>query len=228
MVTHRHANNGSKRSDPRMKNAQGNRHPRRRSAGCPSQPTQASSMIQRHELAPDGDLTLVVGSQQREIRVYSVLLNNASPVLKEIFLSQVQRFANMPFGTHRTYLHFPRDDAEAFSSLCTLLHKPNDQASRPSPEGFLRLVELSTRYKCAGSISFALRYWIELLIPERVEGSPGNLPDLWAIMVAAHILDDHRSFSRITALLIQAKTESFLEMALQDRNRDLGLRLGCE
>jgi hypothetical protein len=114
----------------------------------------------------DGDILLVLG--ETRLRVSSVILSSASPVLKTMlgpnFLEgQGDRSAQDP-----KEIPLSDDDVAAMVRLCRLLHHQDDMPATPHDkmslaayaEELLALTELADKYSCMGSIRLAGGYML--------------------------------------------------------------------
>jgi hypothetical protein len=157
----------------------------------------------------EGDLVLLVGSDEIPIRVTSKVLSLASPVFAAMLgpsFAEGQALTDKdPRG--RT-VSLPNDDAEALTWLCQALHFKKKFSAIVSISLMKELAILSDKY----DMSIALSTWSELWLQKfegSIEGSDAFPEVLW-ISYAFH---NHQAFWKASRELIFQYTAEALVMA---------------
>ncbi|KAG5655665.1 hypothetical protein KAF25_009164 [Fusarium avenaceum] len=161
------------------------------------------------EIASDGDLILMVGPEELELRVRSILLMAVSkpfsamlgPHWKE---GHDKRDHDGPFE-----LKLPDDDAAALKIMCSIIHHENEKVPRTLPAGDVLAVAVAAdKYDCVNVLKFASETWLRTS-----ESEPENLMLLTA---AAYLFRNAQAFSDITRALVLNYNGSYLSLCLDE------------
>ncbi|KAM7209596.1 hypothetical protein V8F06_014853 [Rhypophila decipiens] len=123
-----------------------------------SPPSPPSSTI---DIAPDGDLILVVGPEAVKFRVYSQVLKISS-----------QYFTRLLSPPMPTEIPLPHDDAEAFNIILPVLHCRLDIMSGGlDAKRVLRYAIAADKIGCKDALNFALIQWLDKIVDYKALGS---------------------------------------------------------
>lgn len=173
------------------------------------------------EIAPDGDLILVVGPEESKFRVRSILLMAASkpfsamlgPHWKE---GQGMRDQDGPFE-----LPLPDDDAAALKLICSIIHYQNEKVPRTLPAGdVLAVAVVADKYDCVDVLKFASETWLRTS-----ESEPANLMLLTA---AAYLFRNAQAFSEITRALVLNYNGSYLSLCIDEVKSLIPWKVFCK
>jgi hypothetical protein len=84
-----------------------------------------SSSIPAIDIAPDGDVILIVGAERWRLRVYSLFLKNALNVFKAMLGPHFAEGQSLG-GTDPAEISLPEDDPEALSIVLNVVHGRNE------------------------------------------------------------------------------------------------------
>ncbi|KAF7197401.1 hypothetical protein HII31_01211 [Pseudocercospora fuligena] len=158
--------------------------------------SEADIDVERVDIAPQGDLVLIVGATL-ELRVHSFVMRLHAPDFFNALLGpnfaegQTQGSAAEP-----KRINLPEDGAKGMKFLCCILHLRNDlMLSPPSGPEFNELAVAAEKYNCIDPIRTYLGNWIDSikLVARR---------DAASYLSGLCVLDDARRFSEMTKQLI--------------------------
>lgn len=164
----------------------------------------------------DGDIILIL--PEKRLRVSSVILSNASPMMKAMLSprweGKTARSAEDP-----KEIELPDDDTGTMTRLCRLLHHKRDvpEASvnsdtiKAGVRELFDLVVLSDKYQCTTAIQLAGEYVLSDLcaLPE----SRGMTVELvLKLLGAAWMLENDRYFSLLTRRLVLDWTTCYSQL----------------
>lgn len=161
------------------------------------------------DIAPDGNVILVVGPEKAPLKVYSQCLRAASKVFRVMFgpdWSEGQGLASQS----PPEIPLEEDDASAFRIILCVLHHHN--AEVPDSEGLsptevLNIAVAADKYDLAVALKFAATEWLK---PKKGL----DLMDMGRLMTAALLLQDARMFAEQAMDLVLQWSGSY--MALLD------------
>ncbi|KDN65053.1 hypothetical protein CSUB01_07437 [Colletotrichum sublineola] len=193
-------------------------------------PRASPEKTTRPPIAPHGNLVLVVGPSEVEIRVHALILANASPVFASML--EGARFGEgialrdaTPSNPARVSL--PDDDPAAMETICRVIHsRALDAAaavgaSRPgildaSPGEVLAVAVLADKYDCAPAMALAAEHWLRPEAMEDVARSGHICPRRRDLLIAAYWFKHERGFEAGSRRLLAEVSGSFRPLA-EDR-----------
>lgn len=174
------------------------------------------------DIANDGDVVLVVGPDERRLRVSSSSLASASKVFRSMFsphYSEGQNLGDISSGLKEVPM--PEDDADAMEIICSLIH------FRSVPEEIdaslmLQIAVAADKFDCGIVLQHASIVWAD-----RTKSK--GLVELAQLMAASYLLDNSKAFSKVTLAMVFLHRDSYLALAEQDVGLDLSvlLRICC-
>ncbi|KZL65580.1 btb poz domain-containing protein [Colletotrichum incanum] len=175
----------------------------------------------RRPVAPQGELVLVVGPSKVEIRVYALILSNASPVFasmlgKARFGEGVALQDATPSNPVRISL--PDDDPAAMETICRVIHGKTLDAGSPSvldasPSEVLAVAMLADKYDCSPAMALAAEHWLK---PETMEDMArwGHIcPKRRDLLIAAYWFKHEKGFEAGSRRLLAEISGSFRPLA---------------
>ncbi|KAK4245502.1 hypothetical protein C7999DRAFT_16311 [Corynascus novoguineensis] len=158
------------------------------------------------DIAPDGDVVFVIGPTERRLRVYSLFVKIASPVLKAMLRPNFEEGQQLA-KTGSAEIALPEDDAEAMEIILNVIHGRNDQVRDTlSPNELLQIAIASDKYDCCVSLAFAIRIWL------RYQGI-SDPEELWASAMAACLFREQEAFAEATSALVFNHAGSYIDLA---------------
>ncbi|KAK3292383.1 uncharacterized protein B0H64DRAFT_406507 [Chaetomium fimeti] len=167
------------------------------------------------DIAPDGDVVFIVGPTQRRIRVHSLFVKTASPVLDAMLgpnFKEGQRLAETSSAETSSVkagpveIELPEDDADAIEIILNIIHGRNNKVPEQlSPNKLLQVALAGDKYDCLVSLAFAIWAWI---------GCKGiNDPEeLWALALSAYLFQEEEAFAEATSALIFNHEGSYIDL----------------
>lgn len=184
--------------------------------------TQTNTIV---EIAPDGDLILIVGPEEAKLHVDSMMLRVASKPFSAMFgpnwkegrdLLDGDRPVNRPVE-----LPLPEDNAAALKIMCSVIHHQRSEVPRTLAAGDVLAVAVATdKYDCVEALSFASDGWLR---PSRDEA--GNLMLLTA---AAYLFQNAQAFKELTKALILDYKDSYLTLSCREVESAMPWKVFCE
>ncbi len=166
------------------------------------------SSIPAIDIAPDGDVILIIGADRRRLRVFSLFLKNASNVFKAMLGSHFAEGKSIG-GADPAEIPLPEDDAETLSIIFNVLHGKNDIVPE-SLDGtqILRIAVAADKYDLIIPLRFAIQRWLAC-------SGVSDPKELWLLMVASSWFDNAKGFADITHALIFHYAGSYSELAIE-------------
>ncbi|OHE98196.1 hypothetical protein CORC01_06564 [Colletotrichum orchidophilum] len=179
----------------------------------PDSEEEAVSRQTNSAVAPKGDLTLVVGPSGNKIRVYALILSNASP----IFASMISKASNAEDTTlsHQARISLPDDDPMAMEIICHVIHGNSlDADVIDIPPGVvLAVAALSAKYDCAPALTRKIEHWLSPETMETIAQSGLVHPEKKDLLLAAYWFRHERAFEMASLRFITEIAWSFCFLA---------------
>ncbi|KAK6716696.1 hypothetical protein SNK04_007648 [Fusarium graminearum] len=184
-----------------------------------SQPSQVTTVSMENitdakpdtivEIAPDGDLILVVGSEETKLRVHSMLMMAVLKPFSVMLGPDWKEGHGIRDHDGLSELSLPDDDAVALEIICSIIHYQNKQVPRTLPAcDFLAVAVVADKYGCMDALTFASETWL------RISGDePENLMLLTA---AAYLFNNSQAFNKITGALVVDYDGPYLALCVDE------------
>ncbi|KAH7308520.1 hypothetical protein B0I35DRAFT_491682 [Stachybotrys elegans] len=158
------------------------------------------------DIAAEGDVLLVVGPDNKQLRVHSAFLQQASSVFKTMFkpiFKEGRQFSEAGSVT----IPLPEDDAYAMEVVLNVIHGRYDNVPESlDPKDLLQAAVIIDKYDCFTPLTLAIRTWFSSL-------PFTDVVNTWTVAQAALILDRHDTFDSATRSLVMNHSGSFLDLA---------------
>jgi len=172
----------------------------------------AAPAVPDQDIAPDGDVILVVGPQMVRLRVHSLFLRSSSKVFKAMFgpnWSEGQRLSKESPGE----VCLEEDDAEAMRIICYVIHhRINDVPQTLSPELIFRIAIGADKYDLAVALGLASSLWLGRVYP-----MTQDMSDTRYSMLSAYLFRNADVFARHTLSLVLHFTGPYLGLLDDER-----------
>lgn len=143
------------------------------------------------DIAPDGDVILLVGAGMKRLRAYSLVLKSASRVFNAMLgpgFSEGQRLND----NESTEIIMTEDDAEAMEIMPNVIYGCNNAVHNSlDASQILRVAITADKFDCKVALAFAIKVWLNC----------ANITDssqLWRLLRAAYWFDNAKSFEDIS------------------------------
>ncbi|KAI8217146.1 hypothetical protein K4K54_011937 [Colletotrichum sp. SAR 10_86] len=120
----------------------------------------------RPEIAPNGEVILLVGPDSHPIRVHALILADASPVFKCLLKPTSSTYtepAAVLFAAPDSPAHvtLPEDDPQAIETICRVLHsRIDDVVCDLADDEVLMVAMAADKYDCTAAMGLAVRHWL--------------------------------------------------------------------
>ncbi|KAF7557871.1 hypothetical protein G7046_g5934 [Stylonectria norvegica] len=172
---------------------------------------------------PDGDLILIVGEEEMELRVHSLLLKLASPVFAVMLgpnFSEGRKLQEAADG-EPVIIPLPDDDAQSFLTLYRVLRGPEDELEIPNAGALLELGVLVDKYNFVSRFKFPANYWFQTM-----QENPSTNPKRnWDLIMAAYWFQSPKWFRCFGIILQGFDFTGYYGFALQAADQTIGLKL---
>jgi hypothetical protein len=173
------------------------------------------------DIAPEGDVVLIVGEEKVRLRVYSQCLRSASKVLSAMLKPNWKEGQTLATQSY-TEATLPEDDAEAMRTICYVVHHRNDLVPENlTTREILQIAVVANKYDLSTALeNFSFR-WLN-------SDTRRTLLDRGCLLTAVLLLDDNDAFVAHCKALIFGHSESYLAL-FQDEviKRFLPLEMFC-
>jgi hypothetical protein len=155
------------------------------------------------DIATAGDVVFIVGPSQRRLKVYSLLVKNASAVFN-VMLGPAFKEGHQLTQPGLTEILLPEDNAEAMQIVFNIIHGRNDAVSETLDAGMLLQVTIiADKYDCYVPLKFAMKAWLSRMSTTHPE-------EAWTLTMTALILRRQEPFGQATSALILHHSGSYL------------------
>lgn len=172
-------------------------------------------------IAPDVDVTFVVGEGKKRVRVNSAVMKNASPVFAVMLGPNFKEGHALSTGDCASVdIPLPEDDPVAFGWICRVLHSQADtNLWSPTPREIIQVLDIAEKYDLVKGIHISVQVWID-----RQEDIDAN--DLWLLSLACCRAHHAEAFKSTTRRLILNYEGSYVKLAAETENNIPGPDLG--
>ncbi|CAH0019546.1 unnamed protein product [Clonostachys rhizophaga] len=157
------------------------------------------------DIAVNGDVAFIVGPSCRRLRVYSLVLTNASTVFN-VMLGPHFKEGHQLAQTGLTEIELPEDNAEAVEIVFNIIHGRNDRVSDTlDPDKLLQVAIITDKYDCLVPLAFAMKLWLKSV-------SAADPVQMWALAMVGVILRREETFAEAASALILNSSETYLSL----------------
>ena len=138
------------------------------------------------DIADDGNIILIVGPEERRLRVSASSLANVSKVFSTMFGPHFNKGQNMDdISSGPKEVHIPEDNADAIKIICSMMHF----RSIPQEVGsdlMLDIAIAADKFDCGIVLQHAGILWLD---PKKSK----DLVELARLMAASYLLDNSKA-----------------------------------
>lgn len=180
--------------------------------------TQTNTIV---EIAPDGDLILIVGPEEAKLHVHSMLLRAVSKPFSTMFGPDWKEGHDLLDCDRPAELLLPEDNAAALKIICSIIHHQNREVPQTLAAGDVLAVAVTAdKYDCVQALRFASESWLR---PSRDKA--GNLMLLTA---AAYLFQNAQAFKEITKALILDYDGPYLTLSCREIESAMSWKVFCK
>jgi len=173
------------------------------------------------DIAPDGDLILVVGPDETKFRVSSALLMAASKPFSAMLGQNWKEGHSMRSRDEPYHSYLLEDNAAALRVICSIIHYQNDKIPRAlAANEVLELAITADKYDLVNAMKFASDTWLR---------APGEKPEsLMLLATAAYLLGNAQGFKDTTRALVLNWHGCYLALQKDEVQSILPWKVFCE
>jgi hypothetical protein len=172
------------------------------------------------EIASDGDVILVVGSEAR-IRVSSRSLIRTSKPFSAMFSPEWKEGRKSLSQDELVDVHLPEDDPEALKLICAVMHHRNEAVPRNlSAVEVFRVAVAADKYDCVSVLKFVSETWLWL--------REMNAQDMAFLTTAAYILRNAEAFRELTKALVLSYDGPYIALCSEQMESAMTWRVFCK
>ena len=169
--------------------------------------TQTNTIV---EIAPDGDLILIVGPEEAKLHVDSKFLTVGSRPFSKMFGPHWKEGQALRDRDGPAEVSLRDGDAAALKIVCSILHHQNREVQQPLSAGqVLAVAVVADEYDFVQALRFASDSWLR---PSRGDAAG----DLMLLAAAAYLFRNERAFKEITKALILDYDGSYLTLSCRE------------
>lgn len=168
--------------------------------------TQTNTVV---EIAPDGDLILIVGLEKAKLHVHSMFLRAVSKPFSVMFGPECKEGHDLLNRDGPAESPLPEDNAAAMEIICSIIHHQNRKVPQPLAAGDILAVAVAAdKYDCVQALKFASESWL------RSFGDEAG--DLMLFTAAAYLFQNAQAFKEITRTLILDYDGPYLALSCKE------------
>ncbi len=173
------------------------------------------------EIAPDGDLILVVGPEKARLHVHSMFLRAASEPFSAMFRRHWKEGHDLLNSDGPLELPLPEGNAAAMKIICSIIHHQNSEVP-PSlaARDVLAVAVAADEYDFVEALRFASESWLR--------SSRDEAGDLMLLTAAAYLFENARAFKELTRALILDYNGSYLTLSCKEVESAMTWKVFCE
>ncbi|KAL1852454.1 hypothetical protein VTK73DRAFT_9215 [Phialemonium thermophilum] len=179
--------------------------------------TQTDTVV---EIAPDGDLILVVGPEEAKLRVHSVFLTAVSEPFSAMLGPDWKEGRALLDSDGPAEISLPEDNAVALKIICSVIHHQTGNIPPTLAAGDILAVAVAAdKYNCVRALRFASETWLR---------SPRDEADeLMLLAAAAYLFQDALAFKQITGALVLGYDGPYLALSSEQIESAMTWRVFC-
>lgn len=180
-----------------------------------------NTVFEEYDIAPTGDIILVVGEEETRLRVHSLCMRTASTVFDAMFGPHFWEGQPSDGGSPKE-IPVPDDDANAMIFICNVIHHRNDVLPDVLQPAELADIALAAdKYDCLLTLKYAMS--------ERLDWEePVTSSCLGSLLTAAYVFDNSNAFQRVTRRLVTGLSEPYHGLVKKERDGIIPWSIYCK
>lgn len=179
--------------------------------------TQTSTIV---EIAPDGDLILIVGPEEAKLHVHSMLLRAVSKPFSAMLGPDWKEGHDLLDYDRPAEVLLPEDNAAALKIICSIVHHQNRQVPQSLAAGDVLAVAVTAdKYDCVQALRFASESWL------RPSGDKAG--NLMLLTAAAYLFQNAQAFKEIMKALILDYDGPYLTLSCKEVESAMSWKVFC-
>ncbi|KAF4866388.1 hypothetical protein CGCSCA1_v013714 [Colletotrichum siamense] len=167
-----------------------------------------------NNIAPDGDVIMVIGPKDKEFRLHSQILKAASKVFKAMLgpnFAEGQQLVNNGSHSDPIKINLPEDDAYSMGILFELIHYRHDVLSDADGVTLFDVALAADKYDLIRAVKYPITEAMDGILftdDERCEEE-----SMWKLAIAASIFNYDPSFKKATQALVLLSLDGYVRLA---------------
>ncbi|KAF5500551.1 hypothetical protein CGCS363_v006529 [Colletotrichum siamense] len=167
-----------------------------------------------NNIAPDGDVIMVIGPKGKEFRLHSQILKAASKVFKAMLgpnFAEGQQLVNNRSHSDPVRINLPEDDAYSMGILFELVHYRHDVLSDADGVTLFDVALAADKYDLIRAVKYPITEAMDGILftdEERCEEE-----SMWKLAIAASIFNYDPSFKKATQALVLLSLDGYIRLA---------------
>jgi hypothetical protein len=183
-----------------------------------SRDTQTNTIV---EIAPDGDLILIVGPEKAKLHVHSMMLRAVSKPFSAMFGPDWKEGHDLLDRDRPAEISLPEDNAAALKIICSIIHHQNKEVPHALAAGDVLAVAVTAdKYDCVQALRFASDSWLR--------PSTDEPADLMLLTAAAYLFQNAQAFKEITKALILDYAGPYLTLSCREVESAMPWKVFCK
>ncbi|KAJ3958979.1 hypothetical protein N0V92_004406 [Colletotrichum tropicale] len=165
-------------------------------------------------IAPDGDVIMVIGPKKKEFRLHSQILIAASKVFKAMLspnFAEGQQLINNRSHNNPVKVKLPKDDAYSMGILFELIYYRHDVLSDADGVTFFNIARAADKYDLIRAVKYPITQAMDGIL--FTDDERGEEESMWKLAIAASIFNYDCSFKKATQALVLLSSDGYIRLA---------------
>lgn len=173
------------------------------------------------EIAPNGDLILIVGPEKARLHVQSTSLIAVSKPFFAMLGPEWKEGRDTLDADGPAEIILPEDDAVALQVICSIVHHHNRDVPQTLSAGDIFAIAVTAdKYDCVHVLRFAGESWLR--------SSTDEASNLMFLTAAAYLFQNAKAFKEITRALILDYDGPYLALSCEEVESAMTWRVFCK
>ncbi|KAJ0364586.1 hypothetical protein COL154_004966 [Colletotrichum chrysophilum] len=167
-----------------------------------------------NNIAPDGDVIMVIGPKDKEFRLHSQILKAASKVFKAMLgpnFAEGQQLLNNRIHNDPVKIDLPEDDAYSMGILFELIHYRHDVLSSADADIVFDVALAADKYDLICAVKYPITEAMDRIV--FTDDERGEEESMWKLAIAASMFDYDPSFKKATQALVSLSLHGYIRLA---------------
>ncbi|KAI8234128.1 hypothetical protein K4K57_001078 [Colletotrichum sp. SAR 10_99] len=167
-----------------------------------------------NNIAPDGDVIMVIGPKGKEFRLHSQILKAAFKVFKAMLglnFAEGQQLLNNRIHNDPVKINLPEDDAYSMGTLFELIHYRHDVLSSADADIVFDVALAADKYDLIRAVKYPITEAMDRIV--FTDDERGEEESMWKLAIAASMFDYDPSFKKATQALVLLSLDGYIRLA---------------
>lgn len=167
-----------------------------------------------NNIAPDGDVIMVIGPKKKEFRLHSQILKAASKVFNAMLgpkFAEGQQIVNKGSHNDPVKINLPEDDAYSMGVLFELIFYRHDVLSSADGITYFDVALAADKYDLIRAVKYPITEAMDGILFSY--GERGEEESMWKLAIAASMFDYDPGFYKATEALILFSSDGYIRLA---------------